>query len=125
MYANTHNDRFPDSFADLLADPATDLTPDALVCPSSKETSATGPTTQQWVARLNSEPGHLSYVYVGKGLTNKADANMLVAYEPVGHHGDSCNMLFVDGHVEFVSSTTAKAIITQAASRPTTTTTRP
>src|SRR5690349_21549955 len=56
LYANTHNGHFPDSFSDLLADPAIDLTPEVFVCPNSHETSACAPTTQQWAARLTSEP---------------------------------------------------------------------
>ncbi len=63
---------------------------------------------------------HFSYIYVGKGLTNKAEADVLVAYEPLSHHTDGYNMLFADGHVEFVPGAKAKALITQATSRPTT-----
>jgi prepilin-type processing-associated H-X9-DG protein len=124
LYANAHNGQFPDRLEDLLSNEI-DLTPDVFVCPSSKDTPATAATTRQSATRLSSEPGHLSYIYLGKGLTDKAEATVLVAYEPMNHHGDGCNMLFADGHVEYVPSAQAKAIINQATSRPTTAATRP
>jgi len=123
MYANEHQGHFPDRMGDLLL--YEDITADAFVCPSSSDERVTAQTTQQAATRLSSEPGHLSYIYLGKGLTDKADANLLIAYERLGHHGDGCNMLFADGHVEFVPSGRAKALIIQATSRPATAETQP
>jgi prepilin-type processing-associated H-X9-DG protein len=50
-------------------------------------------------------PHHLSYVYVGNGLTTSTvDGNTLVAYEPPDNHqGDGMNMLFGDGHCEWLT----------------------
>ncbi len=124
MYANDHGGQFPERLEDLL--PAgIDITPEVFVCPSSSDTPATAPTTQQSATRMSSEPGHLSYVYLGKGLTDKAGADVLLAYEPVGHHGDKSHLLFVDGRVEFVPNAKAKSIISQAMLRPTGAFTRP
>ena len=122
MYANEHGGRFPDRLEDLLAE---DINPDVFVCPLSNDTAIVAPTTQQAGLRLSAEPGHVSYIYVGKGLTDKADAKVLVAYERIAHHGDGLNMLFADGQVQFVPSAQAKVLIAQASSRPTTAATLP
>jgi prepilin-type processing-associated H-X9-DG protein len=53
-------------------------------------------------------PGHkhcLSYVYAGGALTQDTAKEMtIVAYEPLENHdGAGTNVLFGDGHVEFIS----------------------
>ena len=48
--------------------------------------------------------GHLSYIYLGKEMNTKTiSPDTIVAYEPLSNHGDGSNVLFGDGHVEFVS----------------------
>ena len=51
------------------------------------------------------------YVYVGKGKNYRATEVDLLAYEKPDELSDGINMLFCDGHVEFVSMETAKQII--------------
>ena len=45
---------------------------------------------------------HSDYIYVGQKLDSNAPANKIVLYEGFKDHGDGCNILFNDGHVEFV-----------------------
>ena len=80
MYANEHANQFPDTLSEVLRDE--DITPEVFVCPSSNDTPANGPTTQALVANLTAG-GHLSYIYVGKGLTSAAPATAVLAYEPM------------------------------------------
>jgi prepilin-type processing-associated H-X9-DG protein len=58
-------------------------------------------------AAENNEAGHdhcLSYVYTGRGLTiATTPATAIVAYEPLDNHaGSGTNVLFGDGHVEWI-----------------------
>jgi prepilin-type processing-associated H-X9-DG protein len=100
-YAVANRGRYPDSFATLVL--TQDLDPSYLVCPCTAHTPATGPTTQALLANLAAR-GHMSYVYAGKGLTYRATADYVLAYEaPVNHGGGKgMNVLFADGHVEMV-----------------------
>ena len=68
-YANGHGGQLPDDLPTILKDE--DLAPAVFNCPSSPATPANGPTAQAVASDLLN-PGHLSYIYVGKGL--KADA---------------------------------------------------
>src|SRR5579871_836670 len=78
MWANDHNEKFPDDLDTIANDE--DLAPSVFVCPSSNATVPQGPTTQAMIADMH-QPGHLSYVYIGKGLTTKADADVVILYE--------------------------------------------
>jgi predicted Zn finger-like uncharacterized protein/prepilin-type processing-associated H-X9-DG protein len=105
IYANGQRDgAFPDSFQTLLKSGAS-LSPDVFVCPSSNDSPPTG------ASGIN-VPGHLSYVYSGIGLTNRAGNTDVLAYEPLGNHkNDGINVLYGDGHVEFQTRVTAQRMI--------------
>ena len=122
MYANDHGGQFPDDLAALLR--TQDLVPAVFVCPSGKEAPASGETTQAVLAEMG-RPGHVSYVYVGKGLTVNSPPDSIVLYElPTNHPDDSMsavktgdeppndgmNVLCADGHVEWLSSLEARAL---------------
>jgi prepilin-type N-terminal cleavage/methylation domain-containing protein/prepilin-type processing-associated H-X9-DG protein len=114
MYANENRGAFPDTLDRVLA--TQDLTAAEFVCPSSQDSPAPGATNQAQAANL-SKGGHLSYVYVGKGMTSKIlsspnVATTVVAYEPLtNHRNDGTNVLYADGHVEFVPAAQARARI--------------
>jgi len=111
MYANDHANQYPDNLSVVLRDE--DITPEVFVCPSSNDTPARGPTKQALAANLTAG-GHLSYIYVGKGLTSAAPADAVLAYEPLANHrGEGMEVLYADGHVEFQSSLTARNIIAE------------
>lgn len=117
MYANEHGDRFPDDVKTILENE--DLTPSVFVCPSSNDQpTPPGPTTQTTAAALL-QPGHLSYIYLGKGLTSQtATADTVLLYEPLTNHsGDGMNVLFGDFHVEWLSASEAATILKQVAAK--------
>jgi prepilin-type processing-associated H-X9-DG protein len=100
IYADGHGGRYPNDLAELLA--TEDLSPDTLVCGSTNDSPTTVPATQVTSADLL-QGGHCSYVYLGKGLSPATvPAAQVIAYEPLGHHGDATNFLYGDGHVDFV-----------------------
>ena len=114
LYASSHHGRYPPDLPTLFVDQ--DLTPAVFNCPSSNDQPAVGPTTQAVAADL-SKPGHASYIYVGKGLTDQtATADVVVLYEPLTNHAKSgMNVLFGDGHVDWYTATQAQPILRQVA----------
>lgn len=111
VYASANGGKLPDTLEQLVA--SGELAPDALVCPTSNDTIAPGATPQAQAASL-ATPGHLSYVYLGKGLDHRANADVIIAYEPPSNHrNDGMNVLYADGHVEFKGKNVAGNIISE------------
>jgi prepilin-type processing-associated H-X9-DG protein len=111
LYANDSHGQYPDTFGDLLIE---DIAPAIFVSPPSADDPATGPTTQAVAANL-ATPGHCSYIYLGKGLTTQTiTPDIVVAYEPPAiWAGQGGNVLFGDGHVEFINMPAMNSILTQ------------
>lgn len=57
------------------------------------------------ISPLDDDPGEEgSYIYLGSGLTNEMDPGLIVAYEKTENAGgEGTTVLFLDGHVEFVT----------------------
>ena len=96
-YANANSQQFPPDLGTLLM--AQSMNANEFICPSSTDTPANGTTPQQQARSLGSG-GHLSFVYLGKGLTlNNSTLDRIVLYEPLSHHPDGANFAYADGHV--------------------------
>ena len=110
LYANDNNDVYPDGLPELLL--TQDLGSYVMICPSTSDMPASGPTTQDVVASFL-KGKHLSYIYVGKGLSSATvSPDMVIAYEPLSNHsGDGMNVLYGDGHVPWVNKAMAKKIL--------------
>src|SRR4051794_31010393 len=110
LYAQGHGGQYPASLAVLFS--TEDITAEVMICASSNDeksaaTDMKGVESEVAAAEGNTS-GHkhcLSYVYAGKGLTERtATEKTIVAYEPLENHdGQGANVLFGDGHVEFFS----------------------
>jgi prepilin-type processing-associated H-X9-DG protein len=83
------------------------LPPDIFVSPIGNDTPARS------ISQLL-QGGHLSYVYTGAG--SKSDSSDdVVMYEPLAmRHGEGSEMLFADGHVEYLKYNEAEPIIRAA-----------
>jgi prepilin-type processing-associated H-X9-DG protein len=117
VYANDNNGTFPSKLEDVLsADPTLD--PKAFVCPDDKKTPPSA-TNAQATAHDIASGQHCSYIYVGDGVTSSASTDTVLLYEPLGlhkkPHNPGMNVLFADGHVEFVKAADAKTILDQQA----------
>lgn len=108
MYANDNGGRYPDSFEHILL--TQDITGEVFCCPSTGVDRAPGETPEQQAANLHK--GHCSYVYHARGLKSDTPATRPIACELLyNHDGAGMNILFGDGHVEFVTAAEAKRLL--------------
>lgn len=115
IYASRHGGKLPDDFATLLQSEG--LPPVVFVCPNCSQSPPSGPTTRAVIAAMKM-PGAVSYRYLGKGLTiEQADTDVVLAYEPLSNHdGRGMNVLFGDGHVEWIEGVRAKKLLDEVSS---------
>lgn len=111
MYAADNGGRFPDDLGTLAS--AQDLAPEVFVCPSSHDSDAQVRAMRQQgenlAAWLNENGG---YVWAGAGKTNQMGAEAILMYERPEHHDfDGINVLFVDGHTEYMRRDQAERAI--------------
>jgi prepilin-type processing-associated H-X9-DG protein len=93
-----------------------DITSSVFVSPLTSDTPAQGATPQAIADQLVAG-GHLSYVYLGRGLNAKTvTPEMIVAYEKLPASSKGANVLFGDGHAEWFDGATVAKIIDRAAS---------
>jgi prepilin-type processing-associated H-X9-DG protein len=104
LYAVENQGEYPPTLDELLL--TQDITPHVFNCPTSAESPAPGETVEDQAANL-STGGHLSYVYLGSDTGSSSAADQIILYEPLtNHNGDGTNVLYGDGHVEFMSAQT-------------------
>lgn len=117
MYATENQGKFPKDFEELLK--TQDLSPEVLLNPRSDSKSpARGPDRD---AHIKAVVDVGDYVYKGAGKNTTATADIAVAYENPEKLRDGINVLYADGHVEFVPMDQARQMINangQAPARP-------
>jgi prepilin-type processing-associated H-X9-DG protein len=124
IYASVNGGAFPDKVDRLLSYVGSGT----FVCPSCDDSHAPGQTPQIQASNLYAG-GHLSYVYVGAGLSTTTGAGTnsttVVMYEPLTNHKEGVNVLYADGSVSFLPQGAAQSMIaslppaaTQAATQP-------
>jgi type II secretory pathway pseudopilin PulG len=113
LYTNDYQGQYPDSFGTILLNE--DITSNVFVSPSRNESPAIGPTTQVIADQL-AAGGHISYVYLGRGLSvASATPITIVAYEIPVNSNAGANVLFGDGDVEFEDAGYMSKVISRAA----------
>jgi prepilin-type processing-associated H-X9-DG protein len=115
LYCNENNSTYPDTLGTLLL--TEDITAEVFICPLTNVPRSTAPTTRAQADEIDSGKC-TSYIYLGKGMNARTvPADAVIAYEPLSNHGgDGTNVLFGDGHVEFLNKTEAQTILTQVQS---------
>jgi hypothetical protein len=106
LYANDNRGHYPLNYAQMVS--LTDLPIGSLACQLSDDTPARS------VAEL-AERGHVSYAYVGAGLTSStATRDTVVAYERPTNHDDvglPLHVLYGDGRVDRVNKRELERLI--------------
>jgi prepilin-type processing-associated H-X9-DG protein len=81
IYANDYGDKYPPNLEILTSE--AELSPKILVCPDTMSQN--------------------SYIYRGADLSTSDVPYLVLAYDKKGNHEGGRNVLFLDGHVEWVS----------------------
>jgi prepilin-type processing-associated H-X9-DG protein len=109
MYTQENKGKYPDDFMTLLL--TEDITPAVFICPESDDMPATGTDPIEAIRHIN-DPHRCSYTYFGKGLSTPVDPNRVIAAEKEEYHeGEGMNILFGDGHVNFVNTDEADKLL--------------
>ncbi len=118
LYQQDNGGQYPDTLGRLTE--TEQIGPECFVCPSSDDERSTGATTRAVVADIDAGPAghHCSYLYLGRGLTDKTVKDTtVVCYEPLTNHdGDGGNVLFGDGHADWQTPASLAALL--ATTRP-------
>lgn len=111
LYTQSNGGAFPDSFQTLaINDP--DLFPGMFFCPWTREYTIF-PRESPLIDVLKAGTPRISYIYTGNGQTITSPPAAILAYEPLENHGSGSNVLFVDGHIEFLEKSMAKRFIAE------------
>ncbi len=108
LYGNENHGLYPPRFEDLLL--TQEITSEVFICPATTDTKAPGQTPEAQAANL-SNPGHCSYIYLGAGKKINEPPNIILAFEPPTNHQQAgMNVLYNDGHVDFISQPLAQKV---------------
>jgi prepilin-type processing-associated H-X9-DG protein len=114
MYANDHQGQFPPDLATMVK--KEDLTPSVFINPRTDTTpppAGNADANAEWVEE------HSDYVWLGKGKNaNKVTPQTWLAHEKLEGNNDGINVLFGDGHVEFMTIPEAQQGIERAKQAP-------
>ncbi len=103
IYANTNQDAFPPDFNTLIASGS--VSPGQFICPSSEDDagSRNGAYVVNLAGGVPEEELRTCYEYIEGQKTNADSRNVLVYEKANSHDEEGGNVLFVDGHTEFVT----------------------
>jgi prepilin-type processing-associated H-X9-DG protein len=99
LYSNENRGKFPPDLGTLVK--TGPLSAQVFVCPSGETTVPSLPNPDAAVKWVNENS---DYVYIGAGRDTRIGADVIVCYEkPGAHGGQGMNLLFGDGHVEWMA----------------------
>lgn len=123
LYSTEHGGNYPENIEDV-AQYVPD--PELFVCPRSGDTPARGATTQELISELAVSPrpqslapgqrgkGHLSYIFLGRGMTQQSPPRAILLYERLENHRDEgINVVYLDGSSQFIERVEAAKLIAE------------
>jgi prepilin-type processing-associated H-X9-DG protein len=109
LYQQDNGGTYPDTLGQLAENEQ--IASKVFTCPSSNDEASASTAPAAVAADIDAGPAghHCSYVYIGRGLTAKTvtDATVLCYEPPDNHDGTGCNVLYGDGHVEWLTKAEA------------------
>jgi prepilin-type processing-associated H-X9-DG protein len=123
LYTNEHQGNLPPDQGHFAHDE--EISGQVFVCPSSHMFAPSSVPGDQLIVWVNA---HSDYVYLGAGINvndhpNDADRIVLMYDKEQNHHGDGVNLVFLDGHTDWMTVEEARKAI--AISKATTAATQP
>jgi prepilin-type processing-associated H-X9-DG protein len=103
LYAGDNKGKYPPDLGTLVK--TEDIAAQVFISPSNDLAVPPNMTPDQTAAWVNTNS---DYVFSGVGLTNAADAGRIIAYEKNDFFNNGKNILFADGHVEFIGEPEAQ-----------------
>ena len=97
LYANENKGKYPPKFGDLLL--TQDITVDVFVDPQTRNRAPRAKPQKEQADWVNQSS---DYEYLGAGKNNTTPANVILAHEKIRPGVPGINMLFGDGHVEWI-----------------------
>lgn len=105
LYANNNGGQYPPDLQTITQTQQIGM--EAFVCPSTSDNKGT-------TSADLSKAGRCSYIYTGTDLTNNSNPASVVAFEdPDDHKLEGANLLFADGHVEFLNIDSVMTILNE------------
>jgi hypothetical protein len=102
LYANDHNGNYPANLAPLVLE--ADLHPDVFFSPNSGNTIPPDIRRKDAKEVADYISKNSDYIYLGAKLNTKTPADQILAYEkPHVNGGSGINVLFNDGHVDWMN----------------------
>jgi prepilin-type processing-associated H-X9-DG protein len=106
LYSNENKGKFPKTAGELLL--TQDITVEVFVNPETKTRAPRNKPPEELATWINTSS---DYEYLGAGRTNTTPADVVVAHEKFRPNAPGINMLFGDGHVEWVQNAPAQQIL--------------
>jgi prepilin-type processing-associated H-X9-DG protein len=115
LYANDHKGKYPLSIGELLT---LQLPLEIFVCPSSGKSVPANIVNADLQTQMTWVNDNGDYVYMGANKTSSARASEIIVYERADDHGQQgINILYGDGHVDWIIMARANQMIQQQMQR--------
>lgn len=116
LYANENRGKYPPTLGELIK--TEDMVPEVFHNPrgGNDEPPLPANATAEDIAKYVDE--HSDYIYLGAGKNNSSPAEDILAYENPEGLEDGINILYGDGHVEFLAMPDAMREIEKAKANP-------
>ena len=103
LYQQDHGGAYPDTLGRLVE--TEQIGAEVFVCPSGNDEKSSATQPSEIAADIDAGPAkhHCSYVYLGRGLTDRTvkDTTLIAFDVPDDHDRDGVNVLYGDGHADW------------------------